>query len=422
VWLADKIDAIAGKSPEQPLTFGDLWYAGNPAAAVAATTTDCPGERNVNIEMVTTNLTYGRPFTLPFEAKEMGFYYDRDEMRALFPERIVKWMEDHPRPGTDAKSRAHHEACAQQGLVPFPAPQDIPIVVAARMSLSFPVLLSAVPLHAVDGAIPFDQINPATSAIHRCWFSDGGLSSNFPIQFFDAPIPGRPTFGINLRAFDDVHTEQPDERENVWMPLYNSDQLLSSRNGFDDKGPNLFGFLSSIIDSMQNWNDNLQAQVPGFRDRIVHVFLSSEEGGLNLDMSQPVLAKLSERGKCAGDLVVQRFTSPSPPAKPQTVNWANHRWLRYRTATAMLERFVVDFTDRYNAPPENGDPTYAQMVSREVTAAPFEFEFSPAQRDFAIAQSAALVCVGAEWSAAGDCDFTCGSPEPPPELQVRPRI
>ena len=88
----------------------------------------------------------------------------------------------------------------------------------------------------------------------------------------------------------------------------------------------------------------------------------------------------------------------------------------------MLERFVVDFTDRYGAAPDDGDLSYAQMVSREVTAAPFDFEFSPPQRDFAIAQSAALVSEGAYWSAAGNCDFICGSPEPPPELQVRPRI
>src|SRR5205807_10418438 len=30
------------------------------------------------------------------------------------------------------------------------------------------------------------------------WFSDGGICSNFPIQFFDAWLPKTPTFGINL--------------------------------------------------------------------------------------------------------------------------------------------------------------------------------------------------------------------------------
>src|SRR5262245_50209144 len=43
-----------------------------------------------------------------------------------------------------------------------------------------------------DGRIP----------LRRVWFSDGGLTSNFPIHFFDSPIPSRPTFCLNLVDFD----------------------------------------------------------------------------------------------------------------------------------------------------------------------------------------------------------------------------
>jgi hypothetical protein len=38
----------------------------------------------------------------------------------------------------------------QRSSAPLPEPEDLPVVVAVRMSLSFPVLLSAVPLYAVD--------------------------------------------------------------------------------------------------------------------------------------------------------------------------------------------------------------------------------------------------------------------------------
>ncbi len=404
-WLADKIDAVAGKPSEMPLTFGDLWYAGSPQPVREEAD---PPERSINIEMFTTNVTYGRPFTLPFETAQASFYFDRTEFSKLFPERIVQWMIDHPR--LDGGPAPEAQGAAQApNLVSLPSAADIPIVVAARMSLSFPVLLSAVPLYDGTG--------------QRCWFSDGGLSSNFPIQFFDAPIPGRPTFGINLRAFDATNTEQPNEQNNVWMPTYNSDLISNSRNSFDDNGPNLTGFLASLIDSMQNWNDNLQSQIPGFRDRIVHVFLSPREGGLNIDMTQDIATKLSERGQCAGALLTQRFTCPSPSGPPQTTNWENHRWVRFRTAAAMLERFVVDFTKRYSAEPANGDTAYCDIVGRDPTTAPFSYEFgSPQQHDFAVAQSATLASIGTAWDAAGTCDFVNGAPDPAPELQVRPRI
>ena len=35
-------------------------------------------------------------------------------------------------------------------LIAFPAPGDLPVVVAARMSLSFPFLISAIPLYRID--------------------------------------------------------------------------------------------------------------------------------------------------------------------------------------------------------------------------------------------------------------------------------
>jgi hypothetical protein len=64
------------------------------------------------------------------------------------------------------------------------------------MSLSFPILLSAVPLYAYDqeAECEFREQHPPA----RCWFSDGGICSNFPMHFFDSPLPRWPTFGITL--------------------------------------------------------------------------------------------------------------------------------------------------------------------------------------------------------------------------------
>src|SRR5262249_40874327 len=71
---------------------------------------------------------------------------------------------------------------------------EMPIVVAARLSLSFPLLFSAIPLYAID----YEQTIPKKRKLRLCRFSDGGLCSNFPINLFDAAIPRWPTFGMWL--------------------------------------------------------------------------------------------------------------------------------------------------------------------------------------------------------------------------------
>ena len=64
-----------------------------------------------------------------------------------------------------------------------------------RMSLSFPVLLSAIPLHSIDRSR-----EPENQKLERGWFTDGGACSNFPLHFFDSPLPRRPTFSIDLTS------------------------------------------------------------------------------------------------------------------------------------------------------------------------------------------------------------------------------
>ena len=75
-WLNDKINEIAGKSSAEPLTFGHLERSG------------------ITLRMMTTCLTWGRPFTLPFTTG--SFYFSPAEFRAFFPEEIVRWLETHP--------------------------------------------------------------------------------------------------------------------------------------------------------------------------------------------------------------------------------------------------------------------------------------------------------------------------------------
>lgn len=96
-------------------------------------------------------------------------------------------MVDHPPPvaggaAAEFDTRLGRARAEWDGLHPWPAPADLPVLVATRMSLSFPALIAAVPLAAA-------------------WFTDGGLCANLPVHFFDTALPRRPTFALNLGPF-----------------------------------------------------------------------------------------------------------------------------------------------------------------------------------------------------------------------------
>jgi predicted acylesterase/phospholipase RssA len=319
-WMAERLDDIAGKTGG-PLTFGDLWGQGTPEE-MAAKEKD-PRLRAVNLEVMTTNLTLGSPVRLPTSSRE--FFFHPDELRRFFPERVVKWMVDHPFPPRDKREETYLRKIVEETPYrPMPAPADLPVVLAARMSLSFPVLISAMPLYAVDWSLKSNQAARDAGmapALGRCWFSDGGISSNFPVHFFDGLLPEHPTFGINLRPFHpDYPKDEHDESKNVWFPTRSGQAILPAWNPIDG----LFAFIGSIITTMQNWSDNTQMRLPGYRDRVVHVYLSPEEGGLNLTMPKERVEALTQRGVAAGKAV-------------QTLDWDGHRWTRFRTAMAQIQ-------------------------------------------------------------------------------------
>jgi hypothetical protein len=199
------------------------------------------------------------------------------------------------------------------------------VIVALRMSLSFPLLLSAVPLYARDFA---RGTEPERMRPRRHWFSDGGISSNFPIHFFDDFWPGWPTFGIKLGPHrPEIHRDQ-----RVALPRKAvSGQLLESRTI-----GSLGQFLGSVIESMQAWRDNLQSVLPGYRERIVHVRLAENEGGLNLNMPSALADRLGEYGAEAGRELRDHF------------DWDAHRWRRFLVSLAGLETLFGDLAEAYS--------------------------------------------------------------------------
>ena len=90
---------------------------------------------------MTTNLTLHRPFRLPFS--EQIFLFDEAEMRQLFPQRVVDTMKvaqsDHLHPDTGERLWYFPGPGSEPDADDVrPGPNQLPLVVMARMSLSFP--------------------------------------------------------------------------------------------------------------------------------------------------------------------------------------------------------------------------------------------------------------------------------------------
>jgi len=264
-WLYEQIQrvAYADRSDKPPLTFGDL------------------SARGIDLLFTTTDLSWTRPARLP--CPEAAYYFSVDEFRALFPEPVLAHLIGGRQP------EIHRTPDGDRELLSLPG-ADLPVVVGVRMSLSFPILLAAVPLWAVD----------ADGVARRHWFSDGGISSNFPIHFFDAWVPTRPTFGLDLVQLN---------RSNLDGPARDYVKMYPTQAPPPTTVPitSLFTFARQIVSTMQDWHDTLQSELAGFHDRIAHVELSTKEGGLNIMMPKPVIEKLDDKGTEAGERLVQDF-------------------------------------------------------------------------------------------------------------------
>jgi predicted acylesterase/phospholipase RssA len=333
-WLADKIDDIAGRDPKKdpPLTFGDL----SPAEGA--------GGHKITLRMMTTNLTLRRPYSLPFNEKIYAFKLA--DFERLFPARITAYLTAHCEKVDDPAGK-------HADLYKFPEPEHLPLIVATRMSLSFPLLFCAVPLYAQD----FTFRDEAEKLKWRKnLFSDGGLSNNFPIQFFDRMLPNSPTFGISLDDFNEkrvpeyVKKKYPanDPHSRVWLP-----KTKSAGSGVLIPGEPLHGivaFFSRLIDAAKDWQDNLQSTLPGYRDRIVHVGLEPNEGGLNINMPRELVRRLGNYGALAGVDMRTEF------------DLDEHRWRRFLVAMDRLDHTLDEIAAAYNG--QGGIESFAAFLNR----------------------------------------------------------
>ena len=331
-WLHRLIQSLAGL-PENgpPLTFGQLWRAEGfppPWLTPPAGTTI----RSIDLRMFTTNLSTGRPFIFPLNGETCRLFYVPDELAPLLPETVLTWLLEHSkdyapdasRPGSDPPPER-----APRGLKELPEGKDFPVLLAARMSLSFPALFSAIPLWAID----YDPERP-NRTFERCMFSDGGISSNFPVHMFDGLLPLWPTFGVQLEA------KLPDRPNMVYLPVKYLEGYGERWTRFASKASSasrMGGFLSAIVSTMQNWNDNTASRMPGVRDRVVRVRLGDKEGGMNLNMEPGMIKDVAARGEAAAQALIDRYVG-SPNGSGPSQGWDDQRWIRFATSLSMLEK------------------------------------------------------------------------------------
>jgi predicted acylesterase/phospholipase RssA len=424
-WLHAEIQETAGRSVEgPPLTFADLWGVPRLPADATALERDArkellaafsrnPRLRAIDLQMMTTSLTHGRPVRLPVPLQRHslrleeggGLLFRPSEMKRFFPARVVEHLLDYAEP-ISAETAPHlPESRKDDALHHFPIGPDLPVIVATRMSLSFPILIAAISLWELD--FPVD---PKAPPLKRVVFSDGGVTSNFPIHFFDSSTPTRPTFGLQLTGFEAGDGPVKDDPgHSVADPPSSGSGVPQLRADMHD----LRGFLTAIKDAMQNWRDNTQSQLPGFRERIEQIKLDRGEGGLNLAMGEEQVKRLTKYGEIAGERLVDLFAANGESA---TEHYRGHLFARYRVTMSVIERFLGDFAYGWTNGAERA-PTYQELIAEHTDSGSYAFA-SQGRAQAAVDKSGAYTGLA---NPAGPVSLDdAGVPRPPATLRSVP--
>lgn len=322
-WMNEQIDQAAfGSIPTDssiPLTIGDL------------------RRHDIEIASMTTDLSSRRPYQLPFESRD--HYFRKDEFERLFPRNIISYLlKDKVAVAFREDDKGNPHPDDPLDYYSLKISDEMPVLLIARMSLSFPGLISAVPLYRRD----YELANSMEGyrPMKQCLFSDGGISSNFPVHFFDNWLPSRPTFGINLTKYhSDRHKSSSSEsQESIEDRIELSIEPRSSRTMPIYPVTSLLGFLSSVVNTAKDWQDNLQGLLPGYSERIVDIRLSKDQGGMNLSMEDPEIKLLTRYGELAGKKLCDEF------------DFSEHRFRRAITSVPFLEESLSQFSEAFDNP------------------------------------------------------------------------
>jgi predicted acylesterase/phospholipase RssA len=417
LWMHRIVQEAAGRTlADPPMTFGDLWGAALPDGKRQQ---DPTAPRTIELSMIASDISRSRSVQLPFLETPSPIYVEKKVLRDYLPREVAQWMIDH------AGIYDPHVK-PDPGVIRLPMPHDLPLVFAARLSLSFPVLLSAFPLMTPDFSAKKED--SGLVPLRRLWLSDGGLTSNFPVHFFDSPIPSRPTFCLNLIDYGaatptdsaaaeggpaheearsgagaqvtaskpiaepqsemrkasarraTIPTGDPAPKDEVWgfISMASGNRLPPPPfTAFDAPNAGLLSFFNALLNTARFWSDNQMLIASGVRDRVVNIALRDDEGGLNLDMPKKTIDDLNFRGRAAGLLISARY-DPQAQTDPETdlpnrEIFANHRWVRFRNFMSAFEdmsrRFASSRQASDKAAATRGEPPLKQMIAGDTDIA-----------------------------------------------------
>ncbi len=412
-WLHHLIQDAAGRTDDgEPLTFGDLWQVDTafPPAALGPMPAD---RRAIDLTIFTTNLAHGRPYLFPERDPRSRLFFKPDELAGLLPATVAAAL--RRRAATYVPIAAFGDPpaslLAEQGLLQLPDAADMPILLPARMSHSFPLLFSAVPLWAIDYEQP-----PGQRRWKRCWFSDGGLASNFPMHLFDGFLPAWPTFGVDLQEIP------RDGSTKVQLPAEYLDGSADRWDRFDDRktrASRLRGFLIGVFSTAQNWNDNTNARMPGVRDRVARVPLRPTEGGFNLNMSAKVQEQVAKRGAEAAARLAERYC-PAPSAAPGA-GWDQQRWVRLDVLLRSLKKRMpgVALALRAELP---GTTSYDDLLARAARERMPGHDAPLTPQEVAALRNLLGLMLATANTIIRETEDYSPQPIPDPEIRVRPPL
>lgn len=431
-WLSDCLNEVAALDEGEVLRFGHLWQ-GRSFRPLAESTPEIrrlaeePTRRLVNLELITTDLSRQRPYRFPLTAAAPddpdaeALYFRMEDLGdgddAVFPPDVIAAMRD-PRPRTVDQTDPNAGAVELHRL---PDPWNLPVIFAVRLSLALPGLFKAIRLYRLvpateisdelgrsirDGGDRLMWPEDGRRRAQELWFSDGGITSNFPVHLFDSPLPRWPTFGLNLGQ----HPYQFPHQD-VWLPQDWEETVVPAT----DLGGGGGKFLGSILDTARSWRDSMQTTMPGYRGRVAWVRQRPDEGGTNLYMPREIIASMALRGALAGARLSRRFGSQA--------QWDRHRWLRLRTA--------LDNLDGLRDAVRESAPYYADILAGRgdfLARAGVDFPYDPPDgveagwfepRDTTFWPAAGELLDNLAKGDGGEI-LTLGTPRPKPDLRQVP--
>lgn len=415
-WLHEGFNRLAGKAAvDAPLTIQELKdkTVRREQGQVEAV--------SIEFKMVTTNLSKSQPYLFPREERDLIF--KRSDMCKLFPPDVVKYL---VKVAEESPPRSFR---LPAGYFLLPTGGDLPVVVAVRLSLSFPVLLSAVRLYSIKGEtfLKIRQLKKHKQEGERyiCnerdleenWFSDGGIASNFPLTMFDSWLPLRPTFGINLResalARDAPAPPAIADGSSVFRPGASEHAEVLPRSAPITSFPR---FFMAMLDTAQNYRDNAQVMLASYRERVAQVYLAPHEGGLNLAMTAATLKAIGQKGVIAAQKLDQ-------------LDFREHLWVRTRVLMSHIEQEAFRLRDSNHSVTWLNEE-YAKLIEEQLQRPEGQRWYRPTSKEWcdeALVRLGVFTAMMETWTKAQEHSedprfFQQKSPSPSGALRMTPKI